>query len=151
MEKQNKITDRQFLGTWKLKVCDGRCSDGTVFYPFGENPEGMLMYGADGHMMVMLMKPGRSKFSSNDSFQGLPEQVKEAFEGFEAYGGTYTLNLNEGTVTHHLEVCRFPNQEGIRQTRSFAFKENILELTTPPMLVGGKEWIFRLEWEGTAK
>lgn len=39
---------------------------------------------------------------SGDMMKGTPEELKAAFEGFDAYCGTYDINDAYSSVTHHL-------------------------------------------------
>lgn len=111
---------------------DMKSLEGEVFHPYGEAPQGMLIYDASGYMSVVLMRPGRPKFLGGDPLSGTAEELKEAFEGFDAYSGRYEVDLEKGIVTHHLEACRFPNWEGTDQVRYFELSGDRLVLSTPP-------------------
>lgn len=107
----------------------------------------MLIYTPEGTMSVTLMAPGRPKFASGDIYNATPEELKTAFENFDAYCGTYTLEAGENKVTHHLEASRFPNWEGSDQVRYFQLEGNKLSLYTDPIASQGTTWILYLEWE----
>ena len=79
------------VGRWKLISIQAENPEGNVRYPFGEDPFGMLLYDADGYMSLLIMRRNRSKFASDDMLGGTPEEIKEAFEKFEAYCGTYEI------------------------------------------------------------
>ena len=135
------------VGTWKLLSAISRNPDEDKLYPFGENPFGRLMYDTNGNVSVFIMRTGRSKFVSGDHMGGTAEEIKEAFEGFLAYCGTYKIDEDKGTITHHIEGDKFPNWEGTDQLRFFKLSGNQLTLNTPPILAWGKEWIVSLIWE----
>ena len=116
------------VGTWKLISAKAENPNGDVWYPYGENPFGILMYDTNGYMSVLIMRIGRSKFGSGDPFAGTPEEIKEAFEGFDAYCGTYEVNVEKETITHRIRGSRFPNWEGTDQLRYFEFSDNLLIL-----------------------
>lgn len=118
--------------------------EGDVFYPFGETPSGMIMYDASGYMSYTAMRAGRPKFVSGDLFGGTVDEVKAAFEGFDAYYGTYVLDLEERIITHHVEASRFPNWEGSKQVRFFQVMENRLLIDTPPIPFRDSEWVVRV-------
>jgi len=105
------------------------------------------MYDASGHMSVQIMRPDRPAFASGDHLKGTPEEIKSAFKGFVAYYGTYEINEEEGTVTHHLEGSLFPNWVGTELKRFFEFSGNQLTLSTPPMPMGGQQVTGVLLWE----
>lgn len=66
-----------------------------------------------------------------------------------AYFGRYEVNEAAETVTHHVTGCTFPNWIGSEQTRHFAFTDQRLTLSTPPILAGGATLRGILVWERT--
>jgi ribonuclease BN (tRNA processing enzyme) len=128
------------IGTWKFVSLEARSSKGEVIYPYGENLYGILTYNPDGRMYFLGMRPGRPKFASGDPFSGTPEEIKDAFLGFDAYCGTYDIDSQNGIVTHHIEGSKFPNWEGTDQTRYFELSADELILTAPPMTLRGEQW-----------
>jgi hypothetical protein len=96
------------------------------------------------------MSVERPKFLSGDLQGGTPDEIKAAFEGFISYFGTYSVNESDGTVTHHLEGCSFPNWIGVDLKRFFKFSGNRLTLSTPPTLIKGVSTIGDLIWERTS-
>jgi hypothetical protein len=137
----------QFIGTWNLVSSEFRRSGAEVTYPMGRNASGMLMYDANGHMSVQIIRADRPSFASGDQLKGTPEEIKSAFEGSVAYFGTYEADEKKGTVTHHVEGSSFPNWERTDQIRFFEFYENRLTLSTPPMSFGGEQVTALLVWE----
>jgi len=137
----------QFVGAWKLVSSEFRRSDGEVTYPMGRDTAGMLMYDANGHMSAQVMRSNRPAFASGDQLKGTPEEIKAAFEGCVAYYGTYEINEEEGTVTHHVEGCSFPNWVGTAQRRFFEFSGNRLMLSSAPIPMGGEQVTATLTWE----
>ena len=135
----------QFIGSWKLISSEYRRSDGEAAYPRGKNPIGMLMYNATGHVSAQIMPPNRPAFASGDHLKGTPEEIKSAFKGYIAYYGTYEVNEEEGTVTHHVVSSLFPNRIGKPLRRFFEFSGNRLMLRTMPM--GGEQLTGVLAWE----
>ncbi len=126
----------RFVGSWKLVSCEARSSKGEVSYPYGRTPFGMLMYDSDGNMSVLIMRRDRPKFALDNRWGGASEEIKAAFEGFIAYCGTYEVNEEQGTVTHHVEGSSFPNEKGTDKIRFFKFSGDQLLLSTPPQPVG---------------
>lgn len=128
-----------FVGSWKFVSLIGKSTEGDVFIPYGENLYGKIMYDAGGHMSVLLMRPDRPKFASGDIYGGTPEEMKFAFENFDAYCGTYEVDVEKGTVTHRIEGCRFPNWEGTHQVRYYEFSGDTLTLSAT-LSLKEKEW-----------
>jgi hypothetical protein len=124
-----------------------RRSDGQTVNPFTRNMVGVLNYDGEGNMCAQLMRPDRPAFAINDQMKGTPEEVKSAFEGYISYFGTYEVNKEKGTVTHHVKGSLFPNWLGSDQIRFFEFSGNRLALRAPPMQVGGITITSFLIWE----
>lgn len=136
------------IGTWNLiSTLSMRQSDGEVKYPFGKQPVGQLMYDSAGNMSVVIMRPERPRSSINDKSQATNEEIKSAFNGFEAYFGTYEIDEEKAIVSHKIEGSLFPNWEGMTQTRFAEFSGNQLTLKTPPMPYGGETITGTLVWE----
>lgn len=130
----------QLVGTWKFISVVGKSSEGEVYHPYGENLFGMLMYDSKGYMSVLLMNPDRPKFASGDMWKGTPEELKAAFEGFDAYCGTYVIDAEASKVTHNLLGSKFPNWVGTAQVRFFKISGDKLHIKAPPIFAGGVEW-----------
>lgn len=98
---------------------------------------------------MILMRQGRSIFASGDPLRGSAAEIQEAVEGFDAYGGTYEVDMKKGAVTHPIEVGRFPNWEGTAQVRYFKLMGDQLSLSTPPIPALDQEWVLDVVWERT--
>ena len=133
----------QLVGTWKFISLVGKSVEGEVYHQYGENLFGMLMYDSRGYMSVLLMNPDRPKFASGDMMKGTPEELKAAFEGFDAYCGTYSIDEENNTVTHKIHGSKFPNWVGTDQVRYFEISGDTLRITAPPILAGGVQWNFK--------
>lgn len=112
---------------------------GKTVYPYGENLFGILIYTPGGYMSALLMDPYRTKFSSDDLKAGTTDEIKQAYEKFDAYCGTYTIDEEKGTVTHHVEGAKFPNWVGTDQVRYFELKGEKLYITAT-LKVKGEDW-----------
>lgn len=140
------MTTDQLIGTWTLKSFIAKSHSGEEFRPWGDNPSGRIIYTAGGQMAVVMTQAGRPKFASPAPFGGTSDELRSAFENMEAYAGTFDVNEADGLITHRTEVCRIPNWEGGTQVRQFKLDGNQLFLSTPPVKVDGKEWVFTFGW-----
>jgi Lipocalin-like domain len=132
------------VGTWSLVSAWSSTDDGTKRESFGSSPSGVLTYGSDGRMMVLIANGGRKPLSADRV--GAPEKERaEAFSTFLSYGGRYSLK--EGKVVHHVEISSYPNWVGTDLVRTVAFEGDRITLTTPPISVGGKMQSTELVWE----
>ena len=118
----------QFIGTWHLVKWTGISAAGEEFYPFGESALGQILYDANGHVLVEIMKKERKLFASNDFMQGSVEEILDAYNGFVAYCGTYTIDVAAKKVIHHIHISSFPNWVGQDQVRYYDFQEGFLTL-----------------------
>lgn len=139
--------DQRLVGTWSLVKITINSSCGKEIFPFGEQPSGQIIYTSDGDMSLFIMRTGRAHFASGDSLSGTPGEIKQAFEGFDAYSGKYSVDRQKCTVFHYIEISRFPNWEGTTQVRNFSISNNELILIAPPIRGLGQEWAVTLNWE----
>jgi hypothetical protein len=112
---------------------------GKTVYPYGKNVFGILVYTPGGHMSALLMDPERKKFASDDLKSGTVEEIQQAYEKFDAYCGTYTIDAEKRTVTHHVQGAKFPNWVGTDQARYFELKGDRLYIRAT-LKVKGKNW-----------
>ena len=124
-----------FIGHWRLISSTFRDADGTVIYPLGQDAQGRIMYDGHGQMSAQLMRPERERLSSRDATEVRLAKVKTAFDGYTAYYGSYAIDVDAQSVTHHVEGSLLPNWIGRHLVRYFEFSHNNkrLALTTPPM------------------
>jgi hypothetical protein len=138
----------RFPGAWRLISAEYRSADGTVVdSPWGPEPQGMLIYDSYGHMAAQLGRRDRAPFAGGDQLRGSADEVKAAFESYNAYWGRYEVDEHARTVTHHVEQAMFPNWTGSKQLRYYKLEATRLILTTPPIRRGGQEVIGVLVWE----
>ena len=141
-------TASMFTGAWRLLSCEPRDSNGQVEFPFGEQPGGQLLYDGAGHMSAQLGKTDRARFVAKDPARGTDAEVRDAFDGYIAYFGTYSIDESKRAVTHHVVGASFPNWVGIDLVRLYAFDESgRLRLATPAIAVGGRSLEYVLLWE----
>ena len=141
-------TASRFTGAWRLLSCETRDSSGLVQFPFGERPGGQLVYDGAGNMSAQLGRTNRARFAAKEPALGTDAEVRDAFDGYLAYFGTYAVDESTRTVTHHVVGASFPNWVGVNLARRYAFDESgRLRLATPPIEVGGRALEYVLLWE----
>jgi hypothetical protein len=116
---EHNSRNEQLVGTWRFVATDLQSGDGNRVALYGPNPNGIVVFTADGHFVLINTRPGRAAFASNDSMQGTAEENKAAVEGAVAYFGCYTVDDVGGTYTIRIDGSSFPNYEGTEQTRPF--------------------------------
>ena len=113
-----KSMKEAIVGTWSLLIDDAVKPDGTHAPNFGPNPEGIAMFGPDGHFAVAITRAGRPKFASNSRATGTADENKAVVTGSNAFFGSYALNEADKTLTLRIEGSTYPNLEGTTQKRT---------------------------------
>ena len=126
-------TQEQFVGTWKLVSYEVG-----VTHPMGRDAVGFLIYDADGHMSLQIMRSDRPKFRTAGGIEGgyeagTPEEVMSAYRGYIAYFGTYEVKEKERIVTHHIQGSLFPNWVGKGQIEFFELSDDRLTFGLDPI------------------
>ena len=107
------------VGAWRLASWEQRSASGEVSYPYGEMPEGQIVYTSNGQMSAQLMNPRDTLAGVTAS--GTEEIVSRVAQNYFAYYGTYTLDELARTVTHHVHGSLASTWVGSDQVRQFEF------------------------------
>ena len=140
-------TDNPFVGAWSLASWESRSADGEVTLPYDGNPAGQITYTADGRMSAQLMQVGREEFP--DAAEAGGQEMRDAIlGGFFSYYGDYSVDMEAGVVTHHVEGALLPGWVGSDRPRSFTFDgPDRLILSTEPDPARGGGAVGTLVWE----
>jgi hypothetical protein len=133
------------VGAWRLVSWENQAADGQVTYPMGPDPNGYVIYAADGRFSITISRRGRAGFAAGDLLSGTAEEKARAMEGFVAYAGRYSFDGDR--VVHHVELSLFPNWVGSDQQRWVELAGDRLILSASPLLLAGKQQVPRLVWE----
>jgi hypothetical protein len=140
---------KKFAGAWRLVSVEG--NDAT-FHFASDHPRGVIIYDRSGWMSVQIdMKGTRTPFA-NGPAGGTPEEKVYAFDNYIAYYGTYTVELEAQTVTHHLEDASQPNWRGAENVRWFELQDDDHLLLIPREdgkggVIERKNATYKLLWE----
>jgi len=133
-----QLAKETIIGVWVLISGEFCYSNGTASRPWGNKPVGQLIYTENGYMSVQIMNPDRPFFVSKDHYKGTGEEIRKAFEGYQAYFGTYSIDEKESSITHYVIGSVFPNLTGKPIKRFYELDGSTLTLKTPPMKMGGE-------------
>ncbi len=100
-------SDRQrLIGSWRHigATVNGKPRPGR-----GERPKGIIIYDAHGYMACQVA-PDREVSKAGDKPTG--EEAIAALDGHIAYFGTYTVDEQARTVTHHRDGSVQPGDKG---------------------------------------
>jgi hypothetical protein len=109
------MTPPDLEGTWSLESCLFEYDDGRITYPVGHDVTGVIVYSR-GRVSVMFGARDRTPFALTNPYSSTEAERAAAFLGFFAYSGTY--DVVGDLVVHHVDICHFPNWEGVDQHRS---------------------------------
>jgi lipocalin-like protein len=136
-----------FHGTWKLvSFVRQEVSSGATSDVMGAHPSGYINYSQDGRMMVIITASDRKKPAASVA---TPVEIEALTKGLVSYAGTYNVDVNARTVTHHVDISWNEVYTGTDQTRNYELKGNRLNLTTVPSPdpVTGKMTVRTLVWD----
>lgn len=125
---QQKPIKDQLVGTWTLLLDDGITADGSRLHRFGPNPIGTLIFAADGHYSLQIMRvDGRPAALSTR-----PDSTNPAAQSVFTHFGTYSIGL-ENSLYFHIEASSIPNLVGSRKGRPItSLTDEFLTWDDPP-------------------
>ena len=71
---QQKSLRDQIVGTWNFVVAEVVAPDGKKSFPFGEAPNGILIFTAGGQFVQVHVASDVPKIASNNRVTGTPEE-----------------------------------------------------------------------------
>ena len=104
----------KLIGAWHLVSLGETGADGKVASVPGL--KGTLIYTRDGHMSVQIMYPPSASALSNDY----------VLNGYEASFGSYDVNEEAHTVTHHVQGSITPGLVAKDLSRAYRFSDGRL-------------------------
>jgi len=110
----------KLVGAWRLAWEDEQGTDGKMKHIVDH--KGTIVYTRDGHMSVQIMLP------NTNAPRDVDNPVKYDQGGYEAYYGTYEVNEEAHTVTHHVQGSLVRALVGKDLTRVYQFSDGQLIL-----------------------
>ena len=145
-DQANSI-QQAILGTWKLvSYIREELPSGAKSDVMGAHPSGYINYGRDGRMIVIIVGGDRNKPVGTVA---TPDEAEALIRSMLAYAGTYTIDREAKTVTHHIDISWDQSRTGTDQVRSYKLEGNHITLTTEPSNdpATGKKTVRTLIWE----
>ena len=130
--------NEQFAGAWSLVRSERRDADGELIGEPREDRVGYIMYDPSGYMGVTLMSNDREPYS-----EGGPtaEEALAQMGSYASYFGGFSVNEEEGYVTHHLEGSLNPDGAGSDYRRYYTIEGDTLRLQPPASEDGSRSYI----------
>jgi hypothetical protein len=144
---QTNSIQQAILGTWRLaSYVREELPSGAKSDVMGAHPSGYINYGRDGRMIVMIVGSDRKKPAGAVA---TPDEAEALIKSMLAYAGTYTIDSEARTVTHHIDISWDQSRTGTDHVRSYQLEANSLTLTTEPSTdpATGKKTVRTLIWE----
>jgi hypothetical protein len=117
----------RIVGTWRFVKYFNTDAADKITYPFGEQPMGYVVWDNTGHVSVQVARPpGLKPFASGDDLRGNDDEIRAAFERYDAYFGTYEVDEKNSMVIHHVAGSLRPSYTDIDQRRPFRLKGDSL-------------------------
>ncbi|MCA1603718.1 MAG: lipocalin-like domain-containing protein [Acidobacteria bacterium] len=124
------LSKQALLGTWHLVRFELVRSDGHVQEPFGAAVSGMLVYLADGGMIVIWGRENRPVPKNSSTPTSI--ELAKMLENFDSYWGTFDVYPDKSQVVHHVKGALKPNVVGADRVRSATLEKDMLTLVVPP-------------------
>jgi len=157
----DSIRDK-LVGTWKLISWETLRSNGQILnIVMGPRPTGLIIYQPNGYMALQAINDPRPMFAES-GLTATREELRNAYFGYFAYWGTYTINEADSTVGYNIQSGLRPEDVGITRKSTVRFDGTKLVWTPPAykanlaffhdlrgdtQLREGEELVNRLTWE----
>ena len=119
----------RLLGTWDLQRYEVSVGGEPRPSILGPNPQGLLLYAADGFMSAVMMASDREPLGAPSLLAAEDEGALAAGRSCIAYAGRYQVVGDE--VQHHVMSSLLPDWVGQTLVRSIAWEDDRLILTPP--------------------
>ena len=148
-------SDRQnLMGVWELVSLQDHRPNQEVLDWMGKKPTGILVYSPDGRMSVQIMRDPRPAVAgsmwSSDGRDLLPSasatEIRDAYNGYYAYFGTWEIDERARTVTHHIRGSLRAVEVGADYVRPYEFSGEQLLLRSPVRTASGEEQTRVITW-----
>lgn len=132
------ISKNDLIGAWELESwAIGYADRDDLSYPYGEDPQGLLVYSPDGWMSAAIARSDRDQFPADVPYRKVPDELKgRAFSTYFHYAGRY--RVQDGDVIHYVSMSLNPGFPGTEQLRH-------AELDGHTLVLSGKDSVGEVE------
>jgi hypothetical protein len=141
---QQRRLKEQLVGAWTLVSNDNVAPNGARRQIFGPHPAGILILDASGRYAQIMADPDRPKFKGRTRLEGTPEENTAVVRATAAHFGTWSVNEADKSLTMHMVINIFPNDDDTDSKRSFTLTGDELKQVNPgPSSGGTAEVVFK--------
>lgn len=136
---ENKLENKSepITGVWSLAAVENINPDGSKTLPYGNDPNGLLIFDTSGRYAIQILKAIRPKVAAGDKNKATPEENAALVQGNNSHFGRYSVDETNRTITFQVEHAFYPNWEGTVQVRSYTMKDNELKYIVTQTTNGG--------------
>jgi hypothetical protein len=129
------------VGTWTLKAVYDQFTDGHRRNPWGNNPQGSIIFTSNGIVSQQIMAGDRSPQPRTAPFDPVGRAI--------AFFGTYTVGGANKSYTIHIQQCTWPQWNGVSRTANIEeLSSTTLKTVSAPIHdPQGGEFQPHLQWE----
>jgi hypothetical protein len=135
------------IGTWTLVSVDNIYPDKSRVHPYGDNPQGLLIFDVNGNYAIQIFKAKRTNVISGDKNKCTPEENAELVQGSNSHFGKYNVDETTNTITFNIEHASFPNWEGTVQKRTYTYTGNVMKYVVTHTTQGGQAVVAEVTWQ----
>ena len=115
------------VGTWRLiEFTDLDSTTGKWNYPYGKNPKGYFTYTKNDIVNINISSEFPLKISQDSSKKYTINLYDHIWQNSFGYFGTYSVDLKNSVVTHHVEGGCIPYYIDTDQKRPFTLNGDTL-------------------------
>jgi Lipocalin-like domain len=129
---------KTLVGTWTIMSADNIDAAGNRTPTFGPNPQGSLIFTANGRYSLHIRRTGLSKFASDNRAKGSAEENQAVVAGSIAHFGKYSVDEKGKAFTYHIESSIYPNWDGTAQVRPFTVTGDEMKYGVAAGSAGGR-------------
>jgi hypothetical protein len=141
-----KSLQEQLIGTWALVSVDNIYPDSSRVRPYGNNPQGMLIFDVNGNYAIQILKVVRPKIVSGDKNKCTPEENAMIVQGSNSHFGKYSVDEPGKTITFNIAHASFPNWEGTEQKRTYTYTGDEIKYVVTHTTQGGLAVVAEVAW-----
>ena len=125
--ERNEIEANKIVGTWRLiNYADLDTATGKWTYPYGTNPKGYFTY-TKSNIVNLNISSEVPLHISEDSAKKYLINLEDYISHYSlGYFGTYSIDMTNSVVTHHVKGGSIPYYIDSDQRRPFTFKGDTL-------------------------
>jgi hypothetical protein len=99
-------------GAWSFVSVVSQSDDGRRGEPFGANPQGIIIFTADGRFSLFQASTNVPRLAANDRARATPEEAMAVVRESIAYYGRYTINEIDSEISLIIEGSTYTNVMG---------------------------------------